>query len=70
MTSDDMVNLARERACVLNASAAWGSDDDAQLFSAMADRIEDLEAALQRERAMGVLLAIDGELYGEVQKTV
>jgi hypothetical protein len=55
---------------VLNASAAWGSDDDAQLFSAMADRIEDLEAALQRERAMGVLLAIDGELYGDVQKTV
>lgn len=35
-----------------------------------ADRIEELEATLQRERAMGVLLAIDGELYGGTQKTV
>ncbi len=35
-----------------------------------ADRIEELEATLQRERAMGVLLAIDGELYGDTQKTV
>lgn len=35
-----------------------------------ADRIEELEATLQRERAMGVLLAIDGELYGDMQKTV
>ena len=35
-----------------------------------ADRIEELDATLQRERAMGVLLAIDGELYGDTQKTV
>ena len=35
-----------------------------------ADRIEELEATLQRERAMGVLLAIDGELYGDTQKSV
>lgn len=35
-----------------------------------ADRIEELEATLQRERAMGVLLAIDGELHGDMQKTV
>ena len=40
------------------------------LLAEAADRIEELEATLQRERAMGVLLAIDGELYGDTQKTV
>lgn len=40
------------------------------LLGKAADRIEELEATLQRERAMGVLLAIDGELYGDTQKTV
>lgn len=64
MGNDQMVCMARDRAFVLNASAAWGSCDDAQLLLAMADRIEELEATLQRERAMGTLLAIDGELYG------
>lgn len=70
MTNNQMVCMARDRAFVLNASAAWGVCDDAQLLLAMADRIEELEATLQRERAMGVLLAIDGELYGDTQKTV
>ena len=40
------------------------------LCAEAADRIEELEATLQRERAMGVLLAIDGELYGDTQKSV
>ena len=71
MTDNEVIKSeALKRANTLNASAAWGVCDDAQLMLAMADRIEELEATLQRERAMGVLLAIDGELYGDTQKTV
>lgn len=63
MGNNQMVSLARDRAFVLNASAAWGVCDDAQLLLAMADRIEQLEAELQRKQAMDTLLAIDGPLY-------
>ena len=69
MTDNEMVCKARDRAFVLNASAAWGSDDDAQLLLAMADRIEELAAELQRKTAMETLVAIDGELYGDTDGT-
>lgn len=70
MGNNQMVSMARDRAFVLNASAAWGVCDDAQLLLAMADRIEELASKLQRRNAMDELLAIDGELYGDTQKTV
>lgn len=70
MGNNQMVSMARDRAFVLNASAAWGVCEDAQLLLAMADRIEGLASELQRRNAMDELLAIDGELYGDTQKSV
>lgn len=69
MGDNEMVSMARDRAFVLNASASWGVCDDGQLLLAMADRIEELQAKVTA-MAMETLLAIDGELYGDTQKTV
>lgn len=69
------LQLAATRIEKLNAKVEeWRTRHDNLLRSALeqtrkdAMRIAELEDTLQRERAMGVLLAIDGELYGDTQK--
>lgn len=66
------LQLAATRIEKLNAKVEeWRTRHDNLLQSALeqtrkdAMHIAELEATLQRERAMGVLLAIDGELYGD-----
>jgi hypothetical protein len=39
--------MARIRASILHASAAWGSDDDGVLIGALADEVERLREALR-----------------------
>ena len=43
----DLVRMARIRADVLHASAAWGSSEDGALVNALADRVEQVREALQ-----------------------
>lgn len=43
----DLVRMARIRADVLHASAAWGSSEDGALMGALADEIERLREALR-----------------------
>lgn len=42
----DLVRMARIRADVLHASAAWGSSEDGALINALADEVERLREAL------------------------
>lgn len=42
-----LVRMARIRAGILHASAAWGSSEDGALIGALADRVEQLREALR-----------------------
>lgn len=48
----DLVRMARIRADVLHASAAWGSSEDGALINALADEVERLHSALEAERLL------------------
>lgn len=60
----DLVRMARIRADVLHASAAWGSSEDGALLNALADEVERLTPyveAFRREerRADDLATAVD-----------
>lgn len=68
-----LVRMARIRASILHASAAWGSSDDGALIGALADEVERLTPyvdAFRREERRADDLATEAEGLREVLREI